>query len=53
MSLKTVTLCFSGALLGLLLLGPVGRLFQTTPAFAQSSPDDTVYIEPGVRMLRT
>jgi len=52
MALKTVRTLLLGALLGLLFAGPVGRLFQTTPAFAQSSSDDTVYIEPGVRMLR-
>jgi hypothetical protein len=52
MSLKSVRTWLFGALVVLLLAGPVGRLFQTTPAFAQSSSDDAVYIEPGVRMLR-
>jgi len=52
MSLRTVRILLFGALLGLLLAGPVSRLFQTTPAFAQSSSDEAVYIEPGVRMLR-
>lgn len=52
MSLNTFRTLLLGALLGLLLAGAMGRLFQTTPAFAQSNSDDAVFVEPGVRMLR-
>jgi hypothetical protein len=51
MSLKTVRLLLFGVLIALLLDG-AARLFQPTPTFAQSGSDDSVYIEPGVRMLR-
>jgi hypothetical protein len=51
MSLNTLRTLLLGALLGLL-LAAAPRLFQPAPAFAQGSSDDSVYIEPGVRMLR-
>lgn len=52
MSLKTVRILLAGAVMALLFDGSAARLFRATPAFAQGGSDDSVYIEPGVRMLR-
>lgn len=52
MSLKTLKLVLAGLLLALILDGTAARFFRTTPVLAQSGGDESVYIEPGVRMLR-
>jgi hypothetical protein len=52
MSSKAVRILLFGALAALLIDGSASRLFRGTPAFAQSSSEDPIYIEPGVRMLR-
>ncbi len=52
MSLKNLRILLLGVLLAVLIDGSAARLFRTTPAFAQSGSDESLYIEPGVRMLR-
>lgn len=52
MSFKTLRTLIFGVLAALLLDGSASRLLRPTTAFAQSGSDDSLYIEPGVRMLR-
>jgi hypothetical protein len=52
MSFKTLRTFIFGVLAAVLLDGSVSHWLRPTMAFAQSGSDNSVYIEPGVRMLR-
>lgn len=52
MPLQTIRTFILGALVALLLTVLFNPSLRPTPAFAQSSSDNSIYIEPGVRMLR-